>query len=245
MSELFREVLLNTSRVIWPAEPAGEHVRVTVRSNSRLALTRAYLSLVPYPDERQDPARVRFMTAMEDFTAANVDPDERPPELRHLPRKEAIHSGLRQGLKRLTRALEIASRLSFDIDGAASALAAARTARGVEWAAPVRRQDVMRRTFRPVLPAIHLGATDRRTDPLSRPSRAISRIGRGRRAEHLRRAGAVRLVGVPGDRRCRTLASSFAIRMGSDRGSRPLDQDLTSLKLENFLHRTNRRYSDC
>jgi hypothetical protein len=26
----------------------------------------------------------------------------------------------------------------------------------VEWAAPVRRQDVMRRTFRPVLPAIHL-----------------------------------------------------------------------------------------
>jgi hypothetical protein len=154
--DLFRQILLGSSRVVWPAQPAEEEHRITIRADSLLALARAIVALLAYPEEHQAEARLRFMWAMEQVTAAMVPPERRPPELRHLPRKRDSVRACGPGLRRLERALAIAARLPFEIDEVTTFLAAVRTKRRVTSAAPVRKRDILARELAPVMPVIHL-----------------------------------------------------------------------------------------
>jgi hypothetical protein len=152
----FRHILLSNSRVVWPAHPAEQRQRITIRADSLLALARAIVALLAYPEEHQVEARLRFMWGVEQLTAALLPPERRPPELRHLPCQRDIVRACSAGLRRLERALAIAARLPFDIDEAAAFLAAVRTKRRVASAAPVRKHDVLSREIAPHMPVIHL-----------------------------------------------------------------------------------------
>lgn len=151
----FREILLNTSRVVWQPEPARTRDRITIHTDSRLALKRVYFSLLAYQDDREAEARARFWDAQECLTAAFLDPETRPAELAELPRNRGIINALKRGTRRLERVLEVAHRL-VDHDGDALAVAAALTPRPDEWQPPPRRMDAWRRRVEPFLPMIHL-----------------------------------------------------------------------------------------
>jgi hypothetical protein len=153
---LFRDVLLSTSRVIWPAT---WNVRITLAIASRHALVREYLALIAYPMGSEIDARNRFVTALEDLIAwrlvalQQTDPNELPSELRHPPRPREIRSALRPGLSRLRRAFEIAHELGLaEGDIVAAVKARAGRKRGNAYSA----RYVYRREAAPLLPFLHL-----------------------------------------------------------------------------------------
>jgi hypothetical protein len=151
MSDLFREVLLGTSRVIWPAGPRV----LTLPGRSPAALAREYLAIASGAYDRTTWHGA--LTSLERLVAAFLDPKDRPMELRHLPRARHIERANRVLARRLDRAADLARRL-VDHDGDVVAMTrdiAARRSPRPGWKRMSAR-DVFRHEVRPFLPTAHL-----------------------------------------------------------------------------------------
>jgi hypothetical protein len=158
---MFLHVLLNSSRVVWPAEgPAPMREVITLHPESRLELAHMYLSLTAYPD--RGDAAVRFLAALADLIALKVirhtgSAAGLPPELRHPPRAREVESALKPGLRRLRRALEVAHRF-VDHEGDVEHLARVMAAKlvGGFGGAPRPARKIRRREVEPMLATAHL-----------------------------------------------------------------------------------------
>jgi hypothetical protein len=152
MATLFKEVLLSTSRVIWPAPPRV----LTLPGPTRLMLALQYIALAGCSAHGREAWR-SALGALEKLVAAFMDPEDRRPDLRRLPRIKHVVRANRLLARRLDQAAEVAHRLvdhDGDVAGVTKTIAAKRAARpGWE---PMAVRDVYRHEVAPFLPTIHL-----------------------------------------------------------------------------------------
>jgi hypothetical protein len=152
VSDLFRDVLLGTSRVIWPAGPRV----LTLPGRSRAVLAREYLAMAAGTHHHLK-AWWRALDGLDMLVAAFLDPADRPPKLRRLPWTERIKRANHLLVRHLEQATDMAHRLvdhDGDVIGMTRAIAERRPPRP-GWK-PMATRDVYRHEVQPFLPTVHL-----------------------------------------------------------------------------------------
>jgi hypothetical protein len=127
----------------------------TLRGRSPAVLAREYLALASGAYDRK--SRDRALNGLEMLVAGFMDPADRPPALRRLPRATHLVRANQLLTRRLDQATEVAHRLvdhDGDVLGMTRAIAAQRVSRP-GWK-PMAPRDVYRHTVRPFLPTVHL-----------------------------------------------------------------------------------------